>query len=145
MHSSGSRTVPVKLTLVGMAVIMLLLSSLVESVTEVFYRVGEKQTRGSRVLQVPIVVATRALCAGACAADIQKRTAIKLEFSCPTCIPAPPTGGSFWPHRCDPNDFIVGIASLTAFPDLDYMICTQVPGMSLTLSIGYTAINDARS
>ncbi|XP_064078601.1 uncharacterized protein LOC135196070 [Macrobrachium nipponense] len=59
--------------------------------------------------------------------------------------PVAPSAIYRWSHRCDTNDVTVGIASHTAFPDLDYMLCIQVPGMLMTPTNGYAAKYNARS
>ncbi|XP_066963887.1 uncharacterized protein [Macrobrachium rosenbergii] len=72
------------------------------------------------------------------------RSAIKLEYSCPTCMPASPYATDFWEHTCPTNGVVVGIASVTSFPDLDYMLCIQQQGLLIDTSNGYTCADDSR-
>ncbi|XP_066955699.1 uncharacterized protein [Macrobrachium rosenbergii] len=76
--------------------------------------------------------------------DALVRTAVKLEYSCPNCMPSAPLAINTWPHRCDPNGVAVGIASATSFPDLDYLLCVQIPNMMVDMGNGYTCADDTR-
>ncbi|XP_068234708.1 uncharacterized protein [Palaemon carinicauda] len=76
--------------------------------------------------------------------DRFKRTAIKLEYSCPTCMGPQPVAFDYWEHRCEANAVVVGIASLTSFPDLDYLLCGYFEGLRLVLANGFTCADDTR-
>ncbi|XP_064078600.1 uncharacterized protein LOC135196069 [Macrobrachium nipponense] len=75
--------------------------------------------------------------------EVFARTAIKLEFSCPTCMGSAPFAGEFWQHSCD-NGVIAGLASVTSFPDLDYMLCIQYQGLLMITNNGFTCLDDTR-
>ncbi|XP_068234588.1 uncharacterized protein [Palaemon carinicauda] len=77
--------------------------------------------------------------------DRFRRTAIKLEYSCPTCMGPAPTSELTWKHRCEAHGVVVGIASTSSFPDLDYLLCGYLEGMRLDLAIGYSCVDDTRS
>ncbi|XP_068234946.1 uncharacterized protein [Palaemon carinicauda] len=134
-HSSGFRILPMILTMTG---VMMILIPEVENAKDILYQIGEVGTRGSEVLAQSFAATSRSTCAGACLSDGFRRTAIQLEFSCPTCVTPAPSGGTYWEHRCEANAVAVGIASLTSFPDLDYLLCGYMEGLQLDLSGGYT-------
>ncbi|XP_068230936.1 uncharacterized protein [Palaemon carinicauda] len=76
--------------------------------------------------------------------DRLTRTAIKLDSSCPSCTTDPPYARDPWEHRCNANDVVIGLATTSTFPYLDYLLCGSLYGLNLTIDDGYTCKDDER-
>nr|XP_045616125.1 uncharacterized protein LOC123769171 [Procambarus clarkii] len=68
--------------------------------------------------------------------DIE-RSSVVLQYPCSTCYGTQPAGIDHWLLECPrPGGVVVGVASASTLTELDYLVCTHPPGLTLDYTVG---------